>query len=162
MARRAFGTSIGAGRAPTQNQPHNPGHDQHRRGSSRLLPLQRLHSRIDLINIDLITLGRSCRSETAADFQESEPSGPPVAVPFFKLPMPKYRPDTKPEPAVQVSVTESLQVVANARILHKPSLQLQHVRHRRRTEKATKRCRKGRYQKEGQGVGTIREGAVNH
>ena len=33
--------------------------------------------------------------------------GPPLAVPDFVSPAPKYRPNTKPEPAVLVSVTES-------------------------------------------------------
>ena len=54
--------------------------------------------------------GRSCSSETAADSQPTDENlnlhGPPQAVPFVS-PMPKYRPDTKPDPAVPVSVTES-------------------------------------------------------
>ena len=42
-----------------------------------------------------------------------------------------------------------------------PSLQLQHVRHRRGNEKATKQCEGGRDQSEGQGVGTNHGGAMS-
>ena len=54
--------------------------------------------------------GRSCRGETAADFQPTDENlnlhHPPVALPHFTSPTPQYRPDTKPEPAA-FSVTES-------------------------------------------------------
>ena len=60
-----------------------------------------------------------------------------------------------------MSVTESHKGVATAKILHKPSLQLQHVGRRRGTEKATTRGREGRDQQEGQGVATSHGGAVS-
>ena len=36
-ARHTVVTSIGVATAPTENQPHHPGHDQHRLGNTRLL-----------------------------------------------------------------------------------------------------------------------------
>ena len=63
--------------------------------------LQRLQSCIDLIVQDMNAVNRSCSSETAADFQPIDETldigGPPLVVPFFISPTPKYRTHTKPE-----------------------------------------------------------------
>ena len=65
--------------------------------------LQRFQSRIDFVIQDVDALGRSCSSETAADFQPTDENvnlhGPSVDVPYFISPPLIYRPDTKPEPA---------------------------------------------------------------
>ena len=70
--------------------------------------LQRLQSRIDLITQDIDAPGRSCSSEAASDFQPTDENlNPPLVVLYVTSPTPKYWPDTKPEPAVLVNITES-------------------------------------------------------
>ena len=100
-------------------------------------PTEGLQSRIDLIIWDTNAVNRSCSSEAAVDFQPIDKTldlrGPPVAVPYFVSPAPKYR----------------------------PSRHLGHASHHRGTVKSATRRKKAETKQEGQGVATSHRGAMS-